>query len=138
MKNKEIIEKKESKKDYDTLISPIGYALGEARKRAYMQVNQILVKTYWQIGKKIVDYEQKGKIRADYGSELMKILSSELSTKLGKGFSRSNLQNMRLFYLQYPKSQTLSGKLSWSHYCLLLGIRNTMPNSTLHVSGNMM
>jgi len=52
----------------------------------------------------------------------MKTLSSELLIKLGKGFSRSNLQNMRLFYLNYPKSQTMSGKLSWSHYCILLGI----------------
>ena len=57
----------------------------------------------------------------EYPKELLKVLSKELTKQYGKGFSRSNLQSMRKFYLEYKKCQTLSGKLSWSHYLLLLG-----------------
>lgn len=111
-----------AKGKYDELTSKISKLVIEARAAVVRAVNTKIVNTYWTIGKYIVEYEQKGEVRADYGSELMKKVSEELSARLGKGFSRSNLQNMRLFYLTYKKSQTLSGKLSWSHYCLLLSI----------------
>ncbi len=120
-----------TKRKYDELISKISKLVIETRTSIVKTINTRIVHTYWTIGKYIVDYEQKGKVRADYGSELMKKISEELSARLGKGFSRSNLQNMRLFYLTYKKSQTPSGKLSWqtvsaelswSHYCLLLSI----------------
>tara|TARA_Y100000031_G_scaffold6283_1_gene7696 strand:+ start:866 stop:1909 length:1044 start_codon:yes stop_codon:yes gene_type:complete len=114
--------KKLTKHKYSALIGKISEIINKSRIELAKTINSEIVKTYWNIGKYIVDYEQKGKARADYGSELMKSLSKELTAKLGKGFSRSNLQNMRLFNLAYPKSQTLSGKLSWSHYCLLLSI----------------
>ena len=78
--------------------------------------------TYWNIGRIIVEYEQQNQIRADYGKQTLKELSKELTREFGKGFSRSNLQNMRAFYLAYEKCQTVSGKLSWSHYCELLSI----------------
>lgn len=81
-----------------------------------------MLQAYWNIGNRIVEEEQNGNIRADYGSSLLKQLSKELINEYGKGFSRSNLQSMRKFYLSYQKSQTLSGKLSWSHYLLLLGV----------------
>ena len=61
-------------------------------------------------------------VKAEYGTALLKVLSKELTKQYGKGFSRSNLQSMRKFYLEYKKCQTLSGKLSWSHYLLLLGV----------------
>lgn len=111
-----------AKGKYDELIGKISKLVIEARTAVIRVINTKIVNTYWTIGKYIVEYEQKGEVRADYGSELMKKVSEELSARLGKGFSRSNLQNMRLFYLTYKKSQTLSGKLSWSHYCLLLSI----------------
>lgn len=109
---------------YSDLIEKISELVNKSRTELVKTINTKIVYTYWSVGKHIVDYEQKGKERADYGSELMKIISRELSAKFGKGFSRSNLQNMRLFYLNYKKSQTLSGKLSWSHYCILLGVSN--------------
>lgn len=71
-----------------------------------------------------MEYEQNSNERAGYGKETIKQLSQVLSKEFGKGFSRSNLQNMRSLYLTYPKCQTLSGKLTWSHYCELLVISN--------------
>lgn len=62
-------------------------------------------------------------IRAEYGDQTLKQLSKTLTAEFGRGFSRSNLQNMRSFYMNYEKCQTLSGKLSWSHYCELLASR---------------
>ena len=93
-----------------------------ARKNVAQQVNTQLLTTYWNIGRIIVEYEQQNQIRADYGKQTLRELSKELTREFGKGFSRSNLQNMRAFYLAYEKCQTVSGKLSWSHYCELLNI----------------
>jgi len=100
----------------------IGLLIEEARKKVYAQVNSIMVETYYEIGKNIVEYEQSGKERAIYGENLIKNLSKELTAKYGKGFSRSNLQDMRNFYLEMPNSQTLSGKLSWSHITQIIRI----------------
>ena len=97
-------------------------AVENARKNVAQQVNTQLLTTYWNIGRIIVEYEQQNQIRADYGKQTLKELSKELTREFGKGFSRSNLQNMRAFYLAYEKCQTVSGKLSWSHYCELLSI----------------
>jgi len=63
-----------------------------------------------------------GEVKAQYGKQLLKRLSKELTDELGKGFSRSNLQNMRLLYLNYPICQSVSGKLTFTHYCELLGV----------------
>ena len=98
---------------YSSLLADISGLLAEGRKKAFQQVNTILVETYWSIGRRIVEYEQAGKEKADYGSRLLKDLSRDLGHKYGKGFSRSNLQYMRLLYIKHPKCQTLSGKLSW-------------------------
>ena len=78
--------------------------------------------TYWPVGKSLVEFEQTGSLKAEYGKELLVRLSKDLKSKYSKGFSRSNLQYMRLLYVHYPKRQTLSGKLSWSHYVELLSI----------------
>ncbi|MBS3127999.1 DUF1016 family protein [Candidatus Woesearchaeota archaeon] len=114
------------KTGYHTLISDIGKILQEGRKHAFYAVNTILVKTYWEIGKQIVKYEQKGKERAEYGSTLLDNLSKDLKIKYGKGFSRRNLLDMRRFYCAYPIRQTLSAKLSWSHYVELIGIEDDL------------
>ena len=110
---------------------PVGYSslLAEGRKNAFQQVNTILVETYWNIGRRIVEYEQVGKEKADYGSRLLKELARDLSRTYGKGFSRSNLQYMRILYIKYPKCQMLSGKLSWSHYTELLSISDDLSRS---------
>lgn len=105
-----------------SIILEIRELLENARKNAAQQVNTQLLKTYWNIGRIIVEYEQQNQLRADYGKQTLRELSRELTREFGKGFSRSNLQNMRAFYLAYEKCQTVSGKLSWSHYCELLSI----------------
>jgi len=114
---------------YNQLVSSIVELLESARKQVARTINIILVETYWKIGKRIVEYEQKGENRAEYGEKLLKKLSKDLSIKYGKGFSRSNLQYMRLLYIKYPKCQTLSGKLSWSHYVELLSVTDDLARS---------
>ncbi|MGN1344137.1 MAG: DUF1016 N-terminal domain-containing protein [Traorella sp.] len=78
--------------------------------------------TNWKIGEIIVKYEQNNNIRAAYGKATLKEISKVLTKEVGSGFSRSNLQNMRNFYLEYSICQTVTGKLSWTHYCELLSI----------------
>lgn len=106
----------------DRLYSQIVQLLQESRKSVAIQVNTSLLATYWNIGRLIVEDEQKNDQRAAYGSQLMKQLSKRLSENFGKGFSVSNLQFMRRFYIKYDIQQTVSVNLSWSHYCELLGI----------------
>jgi predicted nuclease of restriction endonuclease-like (RecB) superfamily len=114
---------------YQQLLSRIGECLTLGRQRAVEQVNSLLVETYWQIGRYIVEFEQEGKERAEYGSKLLQELSRDLKATYGKGFSRSNLQYMRLFYLTYENCQSLSGKLSWTHYTELLAISDDLARS---------
>jgi hypothetical protein len=101
---------------YTTLVSQIGSLLQEGRRQAASAINTVLVQSYWQMGKHIVEFEQNGKEKAEYGSELLDRLSGDLTLHYGKGFSRSNLFLIRLFYVKFPKIQTVSGFLSWSHY----------------------
>lgn len=104
------------------IIHEIREILDEARKNVAREVNNELIVSYWKIGEIIVRYEQNENIRAQYGEQTLKQMSKILTNELGKGFSRSNLQNMRAFYLSYENCQTVSGKLSWSHYCELLSV----------------
>jgi predicted nuclease of restriction endonuclease-like (RecB) superfamily len=113
-----------SRSHYPTLLRSIGRTLEHAKQNAVIAINNQLVKANWEIGRQIVEFEQGGKQKAEYGSELLGRLSRDLKKKFGKGFSRTNIYNCRQFYLSYPIFQTLSGKLSWSHYSLLLGISN--------------
>lgn len=103
-------------------VSEIRSLLEASRKNVAQQVNQELLSTYWKIGEIVVRCEQNDSIRAAYGEKTLLQLSRALTKELGKGFSRSNVYNMRQFYLSYPIFQTVSGKLSWSHYCELLSI----------------
>lgn len=98
--------------------------LTKGRQNAIRSVNNILLKTYWNIGKVLVEFEQKGAEKAEYGSKLLSKISSDLKLWQGKGFSRRNLSDMRRFYISYPIWQTLSAKLSWSHYISILRISN--------------
>ena len=111
------------------MILEIRKLLENARNNIAQQVNTELLTTYWNIGRIIVEYEQQSQLRAEYGKQTLKELSKELTREFGKGFSRSNLQNMRAFYLAYEKCQTPSGKLAWSHYCELLTISDESKRS---------
>ena len=102
------------------MIAQIREIMYGARRNLAQQVNNQQLLAYWNIGRIIVEHEQDSNERATYGKQTIKQISRVLSKEFGKGFSRSNLQNMRAFYLAYPNCQTLSGKLSWSHYCELL------------------
>ena len=101
--------------------------LENARKKVVTTVNQTMVLTYFEIGRMIVEEEQKGENRAEYGKKILKILSKKLTEKYKKGFSLTNLKQIRSFYLVYSeKGQTVSDqfKLSWSHYVKLSRISN--------------
>ena len=114
---------------YDKLILDIGTLFTTGRREALKKVNPILVQTYWNIGKRIIEHEQQGQDKAEYGSRLLKDLSRDLKLHHGKGFSKSNIYLMRLFYQRYGKFQTVSGKLTWSHYSELLGISDDLSRS---------
>lgn len=105
-----------------SMIQEIKELLSGARQRVAVQVNTELLSTYWNIGRIIVEHEQNSQERAAYGKQTLKALSKELTKEFGKGFSVSNLQFMRRFYQTYQIQQTMSVKLSWSHYCELLTI----------------
>jgi len=111
---------------YHFLIEQIGDLLLQGRRQAAYAVNNILVQTYWQIGQYIVEYEQGGALKAEYGDELLLRLSKDLTLLHGKGFSRSNVQRMRKLYLFYPICATVSHKLSWSHYVEILKANNEL------------
>jgi len=117
-----IVRKENRGTQYTSLIWHIGRILEDSRKKAAYAVNSIIVQTYWEIGKNVVEYEQKGGERAEYRSRLLHTLSKDLQLEYGSGFGKSNLYNMRQFYLAYRNFQTVSGKLSWSHYVILLGL----------------
>lgn len=94
------------------IIKDIKEILIDARSKIAVTINNELLIAYWNIGRIIVENEQLGLDKAEYGSQLLKNLSKELTQEFGRGFSRSNLHNMRLLYLNYPICQSLSGKLS--------------------------
>src|SRR4051794_2068340 len=95
--------------DYGGLVERISELLEQSRRGAAGAVNRILTATYWQAGRDIVEYEQGGKDRAEYGVGLLRRLSGDLTAKHGRGFSERNLQQFRFFYLQWKILQTPSG-----------------------------
>lgn len=137
---------------YDEFFAEVADVVEASRRAAARSVNAVMTATYWLVGRRIVDQEQGGRRRAGYGEALLERLSADLSARFGRGFSRQNLQQMRLFFLAYPPEricqtlsgksdalpttrQTLSGKsplaaiaeafpLPWSHYVKLLSVRN--------------
>jgi predicted nuclease of restriction endonuclease-like (RecB) superfamily len=113
------------------LYANIATLLQAARQMIVQTVNQTMVYTYYEIGRVIVEDEQNGEARAEYGKQTLKNLSKKLTSEFGKGFSERNLEQMRQFYLVYSISQTVSAKLqridfqlSWSHYLKLMRIEN--------------
>jgi predicted nuclease of restriction endonuclease-like (RecB) superfamily len=129
--------------NYDSILSDFIALLEQSRRLTARSINAIMTATYWEFGHRIVEIEQKGEERAEYGESMLLRLSADLTKRFGRGFSRQNLQQMRLFYLGWQKCQTLSGKsadtqiskfnlaeiakrfpLPWSHYVLLFSVKN--------------
>ena len=104
-----------------------------ARQRVYRMANSALLETYWHIGKIIVEDEQKGEVKAQYGKATLKNLANQLTLEFGKGFDDSNLRNMRSFYMAFPIRDTLRHELSWSHYRLLSRL-NTGPKRDYYLA----
>lgn len=107
----------------ENLFTQIRQILNEARTKVATTVNTAMVAAYWHIGTLIVE-AQGGETKAKYGDGLINELSAKLTKEFGRGFKRSNLRDMRQLYLTFPIYQTLSGKLSWSHYLTLMRVAN--------------
>ncbi len=108
----------------ESVYAEIRSALLNARNHAYRAVNATMVQAYWNIGRIIVEHEQNGKTRSEYGKQLLQQLSQRLTTEFGKGFSVRTLQQLKKFYALFPIANTLCSQLTWSHYRLLLKVEN--------------
>jgi len=117
------------KNNYSNLVQHISHVYEQGRQKAISAVNSNLIITYWKIGQYIVEFEQGGIAKAEYGKALLENLSKDLSLLHGKGFSRSNLNYMRLFYQRYPICEELPHKLSWTHFCELVKINDPLERS---------
>ena len=106
------------------LLSSIRQILEQARGHIQQTVNVSMVQAYWHIGRLIVEQEQQGAQRAEYGKNQLAQLSATLQEEFGKGFDITNLRRMRRFYLAYPKRDAVRPELSWTHYRRLIGIDN--------------
>jgi predicted nuclease of restriction endonuclease-like (RecB) superfamily len=109
----------------DSLFQSVKEIITQSREKVFRIANSTLLLTYWQIGKLIVEDEQKGKERAEYGKYTLKNLSKKLTLEFGKGFDESNLRNMRTFYHSFPICDALRHELSWTHYRLLIRLNNS-------------
>ncbi|MFA4888751.1 MAG: PDDEXK nuclease domain-containing protein [Candidatus Omnitrophota bacterium] len=105
----------------------------KARANIARAINTEMVVAYWHIGREIVEEEQRGKTRADYGEAILRNLSDKLTADFGKGFDESNLRNMRHFYLTYPKCDAVRHELSWTHYRILMRLGNYQARSFYEV-----
>ena len=124
MENKQI---ENDKVLYKPIITDIKELVHAGRNAAYNAVNKATIMTYWNIGKKIVEEEQAGTERAEYGKRLISILSDELTKEFGSGFSDRNLRNFRKFYLLFPDEKIWNAcvpNLNWTHFRSLLRVDN--------------
>ena len=111
---------------YDALVKQITKFVALSKQKALRAVNSALVEMNWNIGKYIVEFEQNGNVRAEYGAKLIPQLSRDLTLLLGNGYSKSNLANMRLLYLRFPIFQAVLGKLSWTQLLEIIPIDNEL------------
>ena len=114
----------ELKKSGTNLYGAIHQVLQSARQTAYKAVNFAMVQAYWQIGRLIVEDEQNGEVRAEYGRKVLEELAKRLTAEFGTGFTVTNLKYMRAFYRAFPIGHALRDELSWTHYRLLLKVEN--------------
>ncbi|MGN1246438.1 MAG: DUF1016 N-terminal domain-containing protein [Muribaculaceae bacterium] len=108
----------------EQLFSQIKRVLDDARRKVARTVNTTIVNAYWQVGKYIVEYEQQGRGRAEYGKGVINDLSKRLTAEYGGGFSVPNIKLMRQFYLNYPIGYSVSSQLTWTHWRALLRVQN--------------
>ncbi|WP_062268995.1 DUF1016 N-terminal domain-containing protein [Endozoicomonas arenosclerae] len=108
------------------LLQAIRDVVAEARQSLQRTVNHTMVQAYWEVGRLIVEDEQQGNSRAEYGKLLLQTLSKQLTKEFGRGFDVRNLRNMRAFYLTFPKRNALRTELSWTHYRRLTRIDNPL------------
>jgi len=108
----------------DIWVKEIKEIMESARNQVANNANRIMIETYWRVGQSIVEHEQDGELKAQYGKKILSELSKRLGLELGKGYSRSNLYNMRGFYESYPNFPDASGKLTWSHYLELKNVND--------------
>ena len=118
---------------FDALYQQVREILDSARNRAWQAVNTAMVESHWEVGRVIVEEEQAGKERADYGKHIINNLSRRLQADYGKGYDRSNLFHMRAFFLAYPIVDALRRQLSWTHYRSLLRVENSDARSFYEV-----
>lgn len=112
-------------KEEQRFIHEIKQIISQARSKAYAAINTAMVEAYWQMGKRILEEEQQGKERANYGTQLLKELSRELTNEFGKGFSVGSLYYYRQFYMTFPEIFATPWRiLSWSHYKRLMQVSN--------------
>jgi hypothetical protein len=130
MKNKKtILQNPTTQSSVEAMYQRITGILADARNQVRHAVDAVMVRTYCDIGRIIVEEEQKGKRRAEYGSYLLSELSQRLTGDFGKGFDKTNISKMRAFYLAYPIIDALRLQLSWTHYRLLLRIEDPQKRS---------
>lgn len=113
-----------SQQGFETLYGSVREILSNARRRAYTAVNFAMVESYWLIGQQIVEHEQQGAERADYGKGLLRELAARLTAEFGKGFDERELRKMRQFYQEFKIRDTLRPELTWSHYRRLINVEN--------------
>lgn len=119
-------------KNLESLAEKITSLVEEAKNVLSSSLNSAIVQTYWSVGKYIVEFEQKGNAKAEYGTSLLTRLAKLLTLKLGKGYSRPNLNNMRKFYVCYPNLLDMSDKfkkLTWSHICEIIKIDDELEHN---------
>ena len=107
------------------LLEDVRSILRQARGQVYAAANAVMVQAYWQIGHRIVEEEQGGATRAEYGRQIIRNLARDLAEEFGKGLSVANLKNFRQFYLTFPdagKSYALRSELSWTHWRLVMRV----------------
>ncbi len=116
----------------NSIINDIKIIINQARNRAYSAIRSEMVEAYWAVGKRIVEEEQSGKNRAEYGKEILKNLATELTKEFGKGYSERLLREFRQFYMLFSDIEnwrTLFAKLSWSHFQRVLRVTNEKARS---------
>lgn len=123
------MENEIAEKTVNNLYENIRIILTNARTTAYKAVNFAMVQSYWSIGQLIVEDEQHGAERAEYGKAVLDNLAAKLTQEFGKGYDSSNLRNMRLFYKAFPICDTLRHELTWSHYRSLLRVKKSKGGS---------
>ena len=128
-------QRTEPEKTYLAVLNEVVALMEASRRQVAGSINSIITTTYWEIGRQIVESEQEGESRAEYGKQLIERLAQDLTTRFGRGFSRRNLEQMRRFYLLWPIPQTVSAEselpdrqqkfpLPWSHYVQLLSLKS--------------